>query len=242
MSIKIQVYCRRPTYAETNALIGMGVTHVGWGVSPSEQHAVEMSRGLAARARSAGVATTILVHEPCTNTMERIAKEIGPDFVLVPAEYIGRGIDESELPALARRLAPYAALMMSVPVRAHGSRSRIDSLERARRYEDFSACLILDTLLEAEDGAHCGCTGRTNDWDICARIVAEVRCRVMLAGGLNPRNVAEAIRRVRPWAVDACTSLERPDHSKDLEVCESFLRAARSASAELIERGAAHHG
>lgn len=71
--------------------------------------------------------------------------------------------------------------------------------------------------------------GRTNDWDVCATIVRRVRCRVMLAGGLGPHNVAEAILKVRPWGVDACSALERLDRSKDLDACASFLRAVDAA-------------
>jgi phosphoribosylanthranilate isomerase len=55
----------------------------------------------------------------------------------------------------------------------------------------------------------------------------------MLAGGLDEHNVGDAIRRVRPAGVDACTALERRDQSKDLDKCRAFVEAAHAAAAEL---------
>jgi len=56
---------------------------------------------------------------------------------------------------------------------------------------------------------------------------AAVEGRVMLAGGLSPENVAEAIAAVRPWAVDASRSLEREPGIKDHERIRAFVEAAR---------------
>jgi phosphoribosylanthranilate isomerase len=50
--------------------------------------------------------------------------------------------------------------------------------------------------------------------------------RIILAGGLGPENIAEAIRRVRPWGVDACSRLERAPGLKDFEKMRRFVRAA----------------
>jgi phosphoribosylanthranilate isomerase len=50
-----------------------------------------------------------------------------------------------------------------------------------------------------------GITGEVCDWDLAARLVAESPIPVILAGGLGPDNVCEAIRRVQPAGVDSCT-------------------------------------
>lgn len=70
-------------------------------------------------------------------------------------------------------------------------------------------------MLDAAHGPHRGGGGRPFDWEV-ARQVAE-RVPMMLAGGLAPENVAEALTRVRPWAVDVSTGTEtdgRKDHAK----------------------------
>lgn len=80
-------------------------------------------------------------------------------------------------------------------------------------------------LLDSFSGLERGGTGRTFDWEI-ARRVRELVPKLFLAGGLSPENVAEAIRVVRPFAVDACSRLESAPGRKESERVRSFLAAA----------------
>ena len=73
-----------------------------------------------------------------------------------------------------------------------------------------------------------GGTGRTHDWDISARIREAVPVPVFLAGGLRPDNVAEAVKRVRPFAVDLCSGV-RTDGILDERKLSAFMDAVRSA-------------
>jgi len=81
------------------------------------------------------------------------------------------------------------------------------------------ACL-LDT---ASEGAYGG-SGRTMDWGL-AREVAS-RLPIMLAGGLTPENVGEAVRTVRPWGVDVSSGVETGG-VKDAEKIRAFVQAAK---------------
>jgi phosphoribosylanthranilate isomerase len=74
-----------------------------------------------------------------------------------------------------------------------------------------------------------GATGKTHDWSISARIVREARIPVILAGGLNPDNVAAAIARVRPAGVDAHTGLEGPGGCRDYYKISRFAAYAKQA-------------
>jgi phosphoribosylanthranilate isomerase len=69
-------------------------------------------------------------------------------------------------------------------------------------------------------------TGASFDW----RLARSLNHRIILAGGLGPENVAEAIRQVRPWGVDACSQLERSPGIKDHERVKRFIRAAVTES------------
>lgn len=64
-------------------------------------------------------------------------------------------------------------------------------------------------------------------------IVESVQVPVILAGGLSPENVGDAIRAVRPWGVDSLTHTNRPlgggGFQKDLDRVRAFIAAARSA-------------
>ena len=82
--------------------------------------------------------------------------------------------------------------------------------------------VLLDTFAEDRYGG----TGLTFDW----RLVEDSPHRVILSGGLNPQNVAEAVRRVRPYAVDTGSGVEREPGRKDHEKIRAFVEAARGSS------------
>jgi phosphoribosylanthranilate isomerase len=81
-------------------------------------------------------------------------------------------------------------------------------------------------LLDAYAGNARGGTGRVIDWSI-ARQVGELVPQLFLAGGLSAENVAEAISAVEPYAVDACSSLEREPGIKDIDRVRAFVAAVR---------------
>jgi phosphoribosylanthranilate isomerase len=68
-------------------------------------------------------------------------------------------------------------------------------------------------LLDVRDPVSRGGTGRTIDWSAAARIAA--RRRALLAGGLTPDNVAEAVARVQPFGIDVSSGVERSPGVKD---------------------------
>ncbi len=73
-----------------------------------------------------------------------------------------------------------------------------------------------------------GGTGRTADWDLAREAVEMAPGRVFLAGGLTPDNVSDAIRRVRPFAVDASSGLESFPGVKDPARIRRFVEAVRT--------------
>jgi phosphoribosylanthranilate isomerase len=73
-------------------------------------------------------------------------------------------------------------------------------------------------------------SGETFDWSQVADLPQ--RRRVILAGGLNRSNVAEAVERVRPWGVDAVSGLEASPGRKDPEALAAFITSARDALSE----------
>lgn len=83
-------------------------------------------------------------------------------------------------------------------------------------------------LLDAYHPELPGGTGMRADWQIAAHI-AQIVPRLMLAGGLTPQNVSEAIRHVRPFAVDVASGVEAEPGKKDHTLVEAFISAARHA-------------
>jgi phosphoribosylanthranilate isomerase len=82
-------------------------------------------------------------------------------------------------------------------------------------------------LLDHHGGVQPGGTGVAVDWDAAARFVADSPRKVLLAGGLNPDNVAEAIGKVRPWGVDVSSGVEAEVGVKDLMKVKDFIVTCR---------------
>jgi phosphoribosylanthranilate isomerase len=76
-------------------------------------------------------------------------------------------------------------------------------------------------------------SGKVFDWSLAEGAPGGVR--LLLAGGLNAENVAEAIQRVRPWGVDVSTGVEATPGHKDARKLRRFVEAARAAGAALAE-------
>lgn len=93
--------------------------------------------------------------------------------------------------------------------------------------EDAPA-LLVDASVE---GAYGG-TGVTADWDKAAELAKQYP--LLLAGGLTPENVAEAVRRVNPWGVDVASGVESRPGSKDAGKMNAFVQAVRSAMISIV--------
>jgi phosphoribosylanthranilate isomerase len=102
----------------------------------------------------------------------------------------------------------------------------VDLLQYARRYREARG-LVLDAHVAGLAGG----TGRSFDW---SRVPAGLGLPVVLSGGLDPGNVAEAMRRVRPAAVDVASGVERDDDKtrKDRAKIRAFIQAVRDTDAE----------
>jgi phosphoribosylanthranilate isomerase len=134
-----------------------------------------------------------------------------------------------------------AAVLARVPLdllQFHGSESPAYCGQFGRPYlkavpmvEELDPLTYMDAypeaagfLLDSHGNGRVGGTGETFDWK---RIPHDLRHCVVLAGGLNPDNVAEAVRRVRPWAVDVSSGVEVRPGIKDPERIRAFVSEVR---------------
>ncbi|PLX70518.1 MAG: phosphoribosylanthranilate isomerase [Azoarcus sp.] len=105
-------------------------------------------------------------------------------------------------------------------IRAARVRAGVDLLE-------FAAChpgargILLDAFVECYGGG-----GKTFDWSL---IPAGLDRPLILSGGLDPENVREAVRRVRPWAVDVSSGVEVAKGIKDAAMMAAFIAGVRDA-------------
>lgn len=100
------------------------------------------------------------------------------------------------------------------------------AINDASRYVGSVDGIILDTAIPAT--GQVGGTGRTHDWRISQKVVRSLDLPVILAGGLNPENVFEAVRFVQPYAVDVNSGVTKPNGEKDHEKLRQFISRAKS--------------
>ena len=86
-------------------------------------------------------------------------------------------------------------------------------------------------LIDSHQKGAFGGTGRTGNWHIAAEIAREYP--ILLAGGLKPENIADAIREVQPWGVDVASGVEIERGVKDPQKIKDFIHIARATSVEL---------
>ncbi|MQF69971.1 phosphoribosylanthranilate isomerase [SAR202 cluster bacterium AD-804-J14_MRT_500m] len=104
----------------------------------------------------------------------------------------------------------------------------LERLGKGIEHFQHQGCVIaLDSLVEGLQGG----TGKTFDWSI-AEDLKNLGYEFILAGGLNPNNVGEAIRRIKPWGVDVSSGVEN-NGIKDPQKIHVFVERARLASGEL---------
>ncbi len=159
------------------------------------------------------------------NTAEEIvalAEKIGADTIQIHGE-----IELEEMAKLRRKRADFFLIKSLIVGKANSNRL-FKELEAFSPYVD---AFITDTY-DPSTGAE-GATGKTHDWEISKQIVRKSSRPVILAGGLNPANVREAVKSVRPAGVDVHTGVENKTGRKDYELLKKFVDEAAAGFAEV---------
>ncbi len=132
----------------------------------------------------------------------------------------------------AETVARVAAAGVAVikALRAHAGRPIGDAADWLAAARAFAAAGASELLLDSRTADRPAGTGARFDASIAAEVVRAIATPVILAGGLTPHNVAEAIANVRPAGVDVISGVEGPGHRKDPERVGAFVAAARSVA------------
>lgn len=213
--------CGIQTIAEAELAADSGATAIGClvGLTHLAEDKVDVATATRIYAAVAGRLRTVLVtHTTNGDKIVELARatrasaiQLHGDCSIVTAKKV-------------RRELPDAFLIKAIHVTGR------EALARAEKWNDVP---INALLLDSRTTDRLGGTGRTHDWSISAEITAQSGLPVVLAGGLKPENVAEAVRAVRPWGVDVNSGVENKDGSKSPERVRAFLDGARAALAQL---------
>lgn len=227
----IQIYTTQ-TPEEGLALAALGVDYIG--ITPSNKGlpgevSDEQGRLIFEAIGNRAVRVALTVEEDL-DVIAAMVKVVRPDVLHLCGN--PDSMVSPEGAAELKRRIPGLKIMQAIPV--------IDSsaLKVTEAYQSVADYLILDSFSPTVGGV--GATGFTHDWSLSRQIVLQSRLPVILAGGLSPENVAEAIHAVQPWGVDSLTRtnlpLEGRKFRKDLNLVKAFVENARNAAADLPDR------
>ncbi|HLF60782.1 MAG TPA: phosphoribosylanthranilate isomerase [Acidimicrobiia bacterium] len=200
MSLFVKL-CGLRTPADVETAIEVGASAVGFVLTPSSRQIPLSYAARLNRMLPASVLGVAVLNNPAPDLIERALAEVAPDLLQV--EY-RRG---SGLPA---------DTLLPVVVNGDGLEEAVTMALRGTE----RGMVLVDTAAK-------GGTGRKSDWGRIAALAE--RDRVIVAGGLNPGNVGEAISLIHPHGVDVSSGIEARPGEKDPGLMRAFVEAARSA-------------
>jgi len=216
----VQIY-ETSSPEEAKALAELDVDHIGVlvgdGSFPRER-SIENARLIFSAIPTKCKGSALLLSSD-VRFIERAISELKTEIL-----HLGASTDlltASTVQSLKRRFGPLF-VMRSIPVVGG------ESIAIARSYDDIADMLLLDSHQPGD--RQIGALGISHTWEIDRKIVGSVNIPVIIAGGLGPDNVADAIRTVRPAGVDSKTKADRDDgsHTKDLQKVRQFVARAKS--------------
>ena len=203
--IKIKI-CGLTNLDDASAAIDFGADALGFVFFKKSPRNISPEKAAAIIAKLPVFTTTVgvFVNEP-RQTIQEIIEETGIDVIQL------HGDEPPESCRLQRRV------IKGIRVKS------LESLEPLKSYQDLVSAFLLDTFAPHMPGG----TGQVFNWDIA--IEAKNFGRIILAGGLTPENISEAIRRVNPYAVDVSSGVELEKGKKDHQKMRLFIEKARLA-------------
>ena len=223
--ILIQIYeIQSPAAAEP--LIAMGVDHVGSVILDQQHWKVPEIRDTVRLVSESGAVSSLLPLFSDVDAVSRVLDYYQPGIIhfceaIVPMPDQRPALDRILMNQMKiRERFPEIRIMRSLPLRPL-EKGTTDGLSQiVSRFEPLSDYFLTDTVLAdpGETGPNhqpvpgfVGITGIPCDWDAVSRLVEITHVPVILAGGISPDNVYEAISRTRPAGVDSCTRTNRED-------------------------------
>ena len=208
--------CGLTREADVDAAADAGADAVGFVLYPKSPRAVDAARAAALARRLPPFVTPVLLF------VDAAPAQVAAALAALPHALPQFHGDETPAQCEAAGRAYLRALRIR-PASA-GAATQVDLLDCARAHPR-AAALLLDAWVEGYGGG-----GKVFDWSV---IPPGLPCPVVLSGGLNPANVGDGIARVRPWAVDVSSGVERAKGIKDAALMRRFCQAVRDADAAL---------
>jgi len=221
--LRTQIYTMQ-SVEEAISVADLGVDHVG--ITPSNiglpGEIDYETAGSIVKAIGNSAVTVALSVSSDLDEIDMMVRRVCPD-ILHLCGYTD-SVSPADVQFLRQRLS-------DIPIMQAISVVGVNAIDKAVTYEPVVDYFILDT--QSKDIVGIGASGETHDWNISREIVKRVNKPVILAGGLSPENVADAIRFVQPWGVDSLTrtnsTISGGGFCKDLKAIQRFVAASKGA-------------
>jgi phosphoribosylanthranilate isomerase len=216
MTVAVKI-CGLKNDASIDAAIEAGADYIGLVFHAASPRNVDLdaARSLAMLARDRAKIVTLLV-DPDDDTLAEVVAGVEPDLIQLHG---------AETPERVRQISKHFLRPVMKAIRVSGA----GDAESARAYVDVAELILFDAKApEDRPGALPGGNGIAFDWQALEGVRGKFP--FMLAGGLTPLNVAEAIRRTGAAAVDVSSGVESAPGEKDPDLIRRFLRAAKTAN------------
>lgn len=207
MSVRVKV-CGITSYEDAAMAVDYGAAALGFNFHPSSPRFIERAAAGKIIRRLPPFVTTVGVFVNVADP-----DEVGETALNAGVQVIQLHGDESA--EYCRRLGAWS-LIKAVHITRDWDPASI---------RDFPVRAI---LFDSKDDGLFGGTGRAFDWQLLRNL--SLTMPVILAGGLNPSNVAEAVRSVRPYALDVCSGVERTPGKKDPIKMRAFMNEVFNAA------------
>ncbi len=239
----VQIYeIQEPREAEK--CIELGVDRIGSVLLSKDAWQVRSIKDVCLLTRGTATSNSIIPLFPDEDILYNALDYYQPQFVHfceTLTDDIGREIDINpfiQLQSQIKQRFPEIGIMRSIPIPRNGTTPDFPTLKIARTFEPVSDVFLTDTWLGKEPvEGYIGITGKTVDWDMASNLVAQSEIPVVLAGGLSPDNVYEALQKTAPAGADSCTQTNMLDGNqrpirfkKDFQKVERFVNEVRRAA------------
>ena len=250
----VQIY-EIQTPEEAEKCIALGVDHVGSVILSGRDWQQPAIREVIRLSQGTFVKNSLIPLFRDIDTLSRVVDYYHPHYVhfcdalsndALRTMHLGPFVD---LQGEFKERYPSIGIIRSLPVPEHGFSAEWSTLEIASALEVVSDLFLIDTWTPAEPvQGFIGITGRTVDWERAGEVCRSTRIPILLAGGLSPENVCEAILKVMPQGADSCTQTNARGQDgnpvrfrKDFRKVEAFVKEVRRAET-LIGKGRLREG
>lgn len=199
MSVKVKI-CGLVSLKDAEAAVDLGADALGFVFDPASP------RYIGDKPDSLAIPSQLGPYALCCAVYGRYQKVAPPHYGLI--QFI-----ESDFPRLLR---PFLKVIRIGPQ---------SDLESVLRQIGDSGSILLDAFSPGEMGG----SGKKIDLELASHIAQATSAKIVLAGGFDPQNVADAIQKIKPYAVDVSSGVEKSPGVKDMSKIRDFIQAAKNS-------------